>query len=161
MPDAAQVFQAVFECPVGWLGMRTQAGALVELGLFRERPPTAGSADAVTRQTAAALQRYFQTGMPGELPPLDLHGTEFQRRVWVELLRIPPGVTFTYGQLAARLDTHPRAIGGACRANPVIILVPCHRVVASGGDGGYAGHRAGPWLDTKRWLIAHERETPP
>jgi methylated-DNA-[protein]-cysteine S-methyltransferase len=83
-------------------------------------------------------------------------GTPFQCRVWQALRDIPPGTTRTYGELARDLGTSPRAIGGACRANPCLIAVPCHRVVARDGLGGFAGERGGKRLAVKRWLLRHE-----
>ncbi len=88
--------------------------------------------------------------------PLALQGSVFQRRVWQALAAIPVGTTCTYGALAKNLGTSSRAIGGACRANPVPVVVPCHRVVAAHGVGGYAGHTSGPVLDVKNWLLNHE-----
>ena len=72
--------------------------------------------------------------------------------------RIPAGKTLSYGVLAKKLDTSARAVGNACRANPVPIIVPCHRVVASNGMGGFMGKRSGSPLDLKHWLLAHERK---
>ena len=68
-----------------------------------------------------------------------------QQRVWRLLRAIPPGQTRTYGELAQALSTSPRAVGGACRANPIVLLIPCHRVVAVDGEGGFAGQREGTW----------------
>lgn len=86
--------------------------------------------------------------------PIDVDGTAFQRRVWGSLRRIRVGHTATYAEVAASIS-HPRAVravGTANGANPVWLVVPCHRVVTSGGDlGGYAGG-----LDRKRWLLSHE-----
>jgi methylated-DNA-[protein]-cysteine S-methyltransferase len=87
--------------------------------------------------------------------PLELHGTEWQRRVWDVLLEIPFGETMTYGEVAGRAGRlgAARAVGSAVGRNPVAIVVPCHRVVAAGGAlGGFSGG-----LDNKRWLLAHER----
>jgi len=88
--------------------------------------------------------------------PLTLQGSVFQRRVWQALATIPAGKTFTYGALAKKLGTSSRAIGGACRANPVPVVIPCHRVVAAHGIGGYAGHTSGEVLGIKNWLLDHE-----
>lgn len=85
---------------------------------------------------------------------LDLQGTPFQRSVWAELLRIPAGATRSYGEIAKRIKrpTAFRAVAQACGANPVAIVVPCHRVVSSDGSlGGYSGG-----LDRKRLLLANE-----
>lgn len=90
--------------------------------------------------------------------PLKAQGTLFQRRVWAEISRIPSGQTATYGELAKKLQSAPRAVGQACGANPLPVLVPCHRIVALGGGlGGFSHQRDGFLLEVKRWLLAHER----
>ena len=104
----------------------------------------------------AALVRYFRDGRAGLDLPLAPAGTPFQHRVWQALRAIPPGSTRTYGELARELGTSARAIGGACRANPCLIAVPCHRVVARDSLGGFAGERGGKRLAVKRWLLRHE-----
>jgi methylated-DNA-[protein]-cysteine S-methyltransferase len=86
--------------------------------------------------------------------PLDLKATAFQLRVWEELRKIPWGATISYGEMARRVGRPqgPRAVGQAIGANPVAIIIPCHRVIAAHGKlGGYGGG-----LDRKRWLLAHE-----
>jgi methylated-DNA-[protein]-cysteine S-methyltransferase len=105
------------------------------------------------------LRDYFAGTLSVFTLPLDLRGTEFQLRVWQKLREIPYGETITYGELAERL-TQPgaqRAVGLANGANPVPIVVPCHRVIAAGGRlGGFGGG-----LDAKRRLLALEcRELP-
>jgi methylated-DNA-[protein]-cysteine S-methyltransferase len=83
-------------------------------------------------------------------------GSAFQQRVWQLIAAIPPGRVRTYGSLADSLGSSARAVGNACRANPVPLRVPCHRVVAAKGLGGFAGDRSGRLLDIKRWLLDHE-----
>jgi methylated-DNA-[protein]-cysteine S-methyltransferase len=109
------------------------------------------------RRAAAALTRYFE-GDPSALTDLPVApaGTPFQRRVWTRMSAIPAGAVLSYGAFARELGTSARAIGGACRANPIPIVIPCHRVVAAHGLGGYSGERGGDWLAKKRWLLAHE-----
>ena len=122
--------------------------------LFERPAALAGAPDGghpLIREAAHQLAHYFaRTRRVFELP-LDLRGTAFQVEVWKALLRIPYGETRSYGQLALDLG-HPgaeRAIGAANRANPVSIIVPCHRVVAAGGSlGGYGGG-----LDRKKFLL--------
>ena len=115
-----------------------------------------GADDPVIRQTRAWLAAYFAGESGGlTLPPLDMRGAEFQRRVWTALLDIPIGTTTSYGAIARRLGNADasRAVGLANGANPVPIIVPCHRVIgASGALTGYGGG-----LDRKTWLLAHER----
>ena len=101
------------------------------------------------------LEKYFAgeavTGLPEHFT---LQGTEFQRRVWAELMAIPYGRTVTYGDLAAQLGSAARAVGGAVGANPVPILVPCHRVM--GQKGKMTGFSAPGGIETKTWLLRHE-----
>lgn len=114
------------------------------------------NASPLPASIGAALERYFRDGRAGLDLPLAPAGTPFQHRVWQALRAIPPGSTRTYGELARKLGTSARAIGGACRANPCLIAVPCHRVVARDGLGGFAGERGGKRLAVKRWLLRHE-----
>jgi methylated-DNA-[protein]-cysteine S-methyltransferase len=99
---------------------------------------------------------YFDN--PGCSPEIDvqLSGTVFQRKVWRALRRIPAGKVMTYGALAERLQTSARAVGNACRKNPIPIVVPCHRVVARHGPGGFAGDRQGRLVRVKQWLLQAE-----
>jgi len=83
-------------------------------------------------------------------------GTPFQREVWRLIAAIPAGTTRTYAEIAAELGSAPRAVGGACRANPYPLLVPCHRVVSKAGLGGFAGDTSGRLVAFKRRLLAHE-----
>lgn len=102
------------------------------------------------------LRGYF--GDPLFYIPL-LHpfrGTPFQRRVWQALQQIPPGEVRRYGDLAKQLASSPRAVAAACRANPLLILIPCHRVVSAKGLGGYMGKTEGPAVAIKQWLLHHE-----
>lgn len=111
------------------------------------------------QQTHAALQTALTTAprraTRPPLPPLDLsQGTKFRLRVWPELLRIPRGETRSYGEIADELGKRraARAVGGACGANPIPVLIPCHRVLAAnGGLGGFSGG-----LEWKRRLLALE-----
>ncbi len=111
---------------------------------------------AVIARTRAWLADYF-AGAGADVTdlPLDMRGGGFERRVWSELLTIPPGSTTSYGAIAKSLGDvgASRAVGAANGANPVAIIVPCHRVIgASGSLTGYGGG-----LDRKTWLIDHER----
>jgi methylated-DNA-[protein]-cysteine S-methyltransferase len=104
---------------------------------------------------SAALRRYFD----GELTALDgvdveMNGTPFQKSVWAALRKVRPGKTATYSEIARRIGTPAaiRAVGAANGANPVAVIVPCHRVI--GADGTLTGYGGG--LERKRWLLAHE-----
>ncbi|MDO8607566.1 MAG: methylated-DNA--[protein]-cysteine S-methyltransferase [Phaeospirillum sp.] len=100
------------------------------------------------------LEEYFEGKRQIFDLPLAPHGTAFQRKVWAELEKIPFGATLTYGQLAERLGTAPRALGGACGRNPIPVIIPCHRVLAAnGGLGGYSGIDG---IETKEILLRLE-----
>jgi O-6-methylguanine DNA methyltransferase len=107
------------------------------------------------RLTEAALKSALTGGRVKKLPPLDWTGkTEFQQAVWREMLKITPGKTRSYGEIAAQIGRPKavRAVGGACGANPIPVLVPCHRILAADRKiGGYSGG-----LDRKRWLLKIE-----
>ncbi len=106
--------------------------------------------------TARALHPLLRGARPGALPPLDTgHATVFQRRVWAQLSAIACGQTRSYGQVARAIGRPlaARAVGAACGANPIPLLVPCHRVIA--GDGSLGGFSGG--LEWKRRLLALER----
>ena len=102
------------------------------------------------------LQNYFSAATPITSDALKPEGTAFQKSVWIELCKIPFGETRTYGEIAQKLNSSARAVGNACRKNPIAIIVPCHRVVSASGIGGYAGRTEGKQLDIKRWLLNHE-----
>ena len=102
------------------------------------------------------LQHYFNGRKRVFDLPLELQGTPFQLKVWQALQAIPYGETRSYGQLAQQLGSSARAVGNACRANPVPLVVPCHRVVAVSGLGGFGGETRGRNIDVKRWLLQHE-----
>jgi len=107
----------------------------------------------------AELEQYFSSAKSFSAIPLSPKGTDFQKSVWAELSKIPLGETRTYGQIAKSLNSSPRAVGNACRRNPVQIIIPCHRVISANGIGGYVGEMAGKQLDIKRWLLKHEGVT--
>ncbi|RMG28843.1 MAG: methylated-DNA--[protein]-cysteine S-methyltransferase [Gammaproteobacteria bacterium] len=141
------------DSPVGGLELTVEGEWLLSLEIL----PVPGPPGVPEHPAAAALQAWFRDPRWVVLPPLAPAPTPFQARVRSALLAIPCGETRTYGALARALGTSPRALGQACRANPVPILVPCHRVVAAGGVGGYAGATGGWHLRVKRRLLALEK----
>jgi methylated-DNA-[protein]-cysteine S-methyltransferase len=152
----AAEYQAVCRTPIGWVAIAASENAVVEARILEHRPVLKSERNALADQACEALENWLAGGNWPHFTALAPEGTDFQRRVWDALLRIPPGQTRTYGELAKELDSSPRAVGGACRSNPIPLLIPCHRVVAANGDGGFAGHTRGRWMDIKRWLINHE-----
>ncbi len=131
-------------------------------------PVLSDKEDVFAEQIKHQLRDYFA---PQKMPDkafslkLDWHqGTMFQQKVWRALLKIPYGEVVTYGVLAKQLDSCAQAIGNACRHNRFPLIVPCHRVVAARGIGGYAGDTVEKqkgdihFLQVKQWLLAHERK---
>jgi methylated-DNA-[protein]-cysteine S-methyltransferase len=106
-------------------------------------------------RTKAALDAYFDgtANLPGDLP-LAPHGTPYRQKVWNALRQIPPGETRSYTDIARIAGGSPRSVGGANAVNPIPILIPCHRVLATTGIGGYSG---GEGLATKRILLSLEQ----
>ncbi len=113
--------------------------------------------DVRTRALAGELDAYWDN--PSHLFdfPVKPQGTLFQLRVWRALSHIPTGQPTTYGALAKQLGTAARAVGQACGSNPLPILIPCHRVVAANGLGGFMHASAGAPLNVKTWLLNHEK----
>lgn len=155
---SAALFSAIVEAPFGAIGIRTQAGVVREFvylpPAFDERAPT----DPIAAQAAVQVARYLREPDFRFDLPLAEAGTAFQRKVWQVISSIPRGSVLTYGQVARQIRTAPRAVGQACGANWFPLIIPCHRVTASGGLGGFSNHddETGFHLGVKRWLLAHE-----
>ena len=148
-----------FESPVGRLVLECDGDVLIGIWLpseTRHRRRPVDDVPPVLKEAATQLDEYFTGERRTFDVPMELDGTDFQREVWSELTRIPYGETISYGELARRVGrpSAPRAVGQANGRNPVPIIVPCHRVVASNGIGGYGGG-----LKLKRDLLAIEGVT--
>ena len=153
------LYQAVIPSPipgVAYLGIQVHAGKLRALDfLGRSHVPFVEEESAV-EHAVSLLQQYLSRVPLEDGLPLQPGGTAFQQRVWQRLRRIPAGEVMRYGELARELDSSARAVAAACRANPIPILIPCHRVIAAKGLGGYMGETAGEALAIKQWLLQHE-----
>lgn len=146
----------ILDTPVGKIIVHSGDNKLLSIRIGSDKKTAGTGGSEVFRLLSSELKAYFKDKGFRFSVPYDLQGTAFQRRVWQALTHIPAGKTKTYGQLARDLNSSPRAIGNACRANPLPIIIPCHRVVAKRGIGGYDGETAGTRLDIKRWLLRHE-----
>lgn len=157
--------QLHFQSPLGWLVLQASKQGIHTLDFAVQAPTNIQPAQTPLLQAASqALAAYFGSH-PGSgrnrnpftgLPLLPLPGTPFQQAVWAFLSTIPLGETRSYGEVAHALASSPRAVGQACRRNPLPILIPCHRVVARSGMGGYSGATEGPEMQRKEWLLHHE-----
>jgi methylated-DNA-[protein]-cysteine S-methyltransferase len=152
-------YDAILSAPMCRLGACFSGEALTRLDFLPRDTPVTCPPDTRASHLGRELDAYWDN--PGH--PFDLlfvpSGTPFQLRVWHALMRIPRSRPVTYGALAQRLGTAARAVGQACGANPLPIVIPCHRVVAAHGLGGFMHASAGAPLEVKTWLLAHERRT--
>ncbi len=150
--------RAVIRTPVGALALEAE-GAEVTGVRFARGERSAPPAGGVLAEAAGQVEEYFRgTRREFRLPVRRPSGaTPFQNRVWDALLAIPFGETRTYGQIARQLGTSARAVGGACGRNALPIVIPCHRVVARSGLGGFSGDwETGLAVEVKQALLAHE-----
>jgi methylated-DNA-[protein]-cysteine S-methyltransferase len=147
------------DTPVGRIVLESDGDVLVGIWLPTESRAALGyghDAPPVLKDTVTQLEEYFARERTEFDIPMELDGTAFQQEVWSELSRIPYGETISYGELARRVGRPkgPRAVGQANGKNPIPIIVPCHRVLAGNGIGGYGGG-----LPMKRALLAVEGVT--
>jgi methylated-DNA-[protein]-cysteine S-methyltransferase len=149
-------YQAVIATPLGRIGILMAGEAASALDYLPADAPEQPPVDEATRRVVEQLEAYFRDPRSRFTAPLAPAKTAFQQRVRAALQDIPPGTVLTYAALARQLDSAARAVGGACRNNPLPILIPCHRVVGQQGLGGYAGAMTGDPLAIKRWLLRHE-----
>jgi methylated-DNA-[protein]-cysteine S-methyltransferase len=137
------------DTPIGRLTVTAEDGAVVALewgGDFRDE-------EALLIEVERQLAAYFAGEVRAFDLPLAPAGSAHERAVFDVMIAIPYGTTLTYGEVAARTGSVARAVGQACGANPIPVIIPCHRVLAANGLGGYSGRGGG---ETKRRLLAHE-----
>jgi methylated-DNA-[protein]-cysteine S-methyltransferase len=151
--ETARTVQFVVESPVGALVLNEADGALAAITWRRADANADSTVSPLLATAARQLDEYFAGWRRSFELPLAPKGSPFQQRVWAEMCRIPFGATARYGDLARALGTAAQPIGQACGANPIPIVIPCHRIVAAGGLGGFSG---GAGLTSKRFLLRHE-----
>lgn len=155
------MISTVHESPVGPLTLASDGSALVQLAFENARHPQPvypQGEDRILDQARRELDAYFAGKRRAFTVPVAPRGTPFQERVWAELLKIPFGVTRSYGALAAAIGAPAasRAVGLANGRNPIAIIVPCHRVI--GANGSLTGYGGG--MDRKRFLLDLEQGAP-
>ncbi|MFN3544113.1 MAG: methylated-DNA--[protein]-cysteine S-methyltransferase [Thiobacillus sp.] len=150
-------YDAILDAPPCQLGVVFTGDALTRLDFLPADTPPVGNDDVRVRRLRTELDAYWRDPRHVFDLPFEPAGTPFQLRVWRALMSIPPGHPSTYGTLAKQLGTAARAVGQACGANPLPILIPCHRVLAVNGLGGFMHTSVGMPLDVKTWLLAHEQ----
>ena len=156
LPAELDYFDAKLPTPFAVLGIRTAGELLTGIEYLPRGVATLAPVNKFAAKVCNQLERYLDNPEFRFDLPFEFRGTEFQRRVWRAIGAIPCGKTLTYLEVARQIDSAPRPVGGACGANRLPLVIPCHRVVASGGIGGFMHARGGAPIAIKQWLLRHE-----
>lgn len=154
------VYDTVLATPFRRIGLRFNNESLAAVDFLDAEEEEVTSLEIPVLQAVAEIKQYCHSADHQMNIALHLEGTDFQKRVWQAIAGIPRGEVRSYGQLAEQLKSSARAVGNACAANPVPVVIPCHRVVASDNLGGYCGEtfEKSPrgLMRVKAWLLLHE-----
>jgi len=150
------VYDVVIDFPKFKVGVKTRDERVVEIKYLPLSAQTFAAKTPLGERAAKQLERYRDDPDATFDLPLLIEGSELQRGVWDAMCAIPRGRTRTYGELARELGADARAIGQCCGDNKLPIVIPCHRVVAADGIGGFGHATGGYLLEAKRWLLMHE-----
>ncbi|MEO7494159.1 MAG: methylated-DNA--[protein]-cysteine S-methyltransferase [Massilia sp.] len=159
--QGSELFSAIVGAPFGAIGIRTELARVRELVYLPPHFAEKDATDAVAALAAEQVARYLADADFVFTLPLAELGSAYQHKVWSAISAIPRGTVRTYGQVAKHIGSAPRAVGQACGANWFPLVIPCHRVTAAGGLGGFSNHddENGFHLSVKRWLLKHEGVT--
>ncbi len=149
-------WDAIVEFPVMKVGVSTRSDRVVEICYLPSSTAVIAPRNPLAERAVRQLERYRADADATFDLPLLVEGSPLQRAVWEAMCSIPRGQTRTYGNLAQQLGAEARAIGQACGDNRLPIVIPCHRVVAANGIGGFAHATEGFLIEVKRWLLRHE-----
>jgi methylated-DNA-[protein]-cysteine S-methyltransferase len=155
MKHSAKQYDAIFATGIATIGIQLDGTKLAKVDYLKRRKnkqPKTKPAESIQNK----IERYLGSKTKDLKIEVLLDVSPFQGRVLTQLMQIPYGETRTYGEIAKKLNTSPRAVGNACRHNPIPIIIPCHRVIAANGIGGYDGATAGATLDIKHRLLQLE-----
>lgn len=151
-----ETFHARYPAPFAVLGIRTIGERVTDIEYLPRGSATLDPLNALAARACRQIERYLEDPDFVFDLPFEYCGTAFQCRVWRQISAIPRGRTLTYNDVAKALKTAPRPVGGACGANRLPILIPCHRVLGANGIGGFMRGRGADALEIKRWLLRHE-----
>jgi methylated-DNA-[protein]-cysteine S-methyltransferase len=157
MKASEQQYATIFTTDIATIGLQFDGSKLTKIDYFTEKSNKAATSK-LAESVRDKIKKYLdpQLNIKSIKVDLLLNVTPFQEKVLQQLQDIPYGETKTYGEIAKKLNTSPRAVGNACRNNPVPIIIPCHRVVAANGIGGYDGATKGTLLAIKYQLLKRE-----
>lgn len=154
--ESAARFDALHRTPFAVLGISTDGNSLTGIDYLPADVKTREAENALAREVVRQVECYLADPTFRFDLPLKIDGSEFRKRVWEVMRTIPAGKTLTYGDVAKRLDSAARAVGGACGDNRIPLIIPCHRIVAQNGIGGFMHTTGKRELNIKRWLLTHE-----
>ena len=149
-------YQAVISSPFASLGLKLEQQSLSGLDFIFEDISQPFFKNEMAESIAEQIGHYFSNPQYQFDISLSPDGTEFQKSVWKQMQTIPCGYSRTYSEVAGSLKSGARAVGNACRKNPIPLIIPCHRIVAKNGLGGFAGETSGQLIEVKQWLLNHE-----
>ena len=149
-------YQAVIPSPFATLGLRLENQSISGLDFIFDDISQPIFHSETAESIAEQLGFYLDNSRYRFNLNISPVGTSFQKSVWQQMQAIPSGSCLTYGEVAESLQSGPRAVGNACRKNPIPLIIPCHRIVAKNGLGGFAGATTGQLAEVKRWLLKHE-----
>ena len=149
-------YAAKFPAPFAVLGIRTSGGLLTGIEYLPRGVATFDPVNPLAAKVCRQIGRYLDDPEFCFDLPFEYRGTDFQQRVWRAISAIAGGTTLTYRDVARQIKSAPRPVGGACGANRIPLVIPCHRVVGSGGIGGFMNARGGQPIEIKKWLLRHE-----
>ena len=151
-----EAFHAKIATPFAVLGIRTVGEVVTDIAYLPRGAATLAPLNTLAERACRQIDRYVDDPHYRFTLPFEYRGTDFQCRVWQAISEISSGKSNTYKELAQRLHSAPRPVGGACGKNRLPLLIPCHRVLASNGIGGFMHARGGEPINIKTWLLRHE-----
>ena len=150
------MYDVTVEFPKFKVGIATRDGVVTEIKYLPLSFSSVGETNLLAQRAARQLEAYRKDANSTFDLPVVIEGSPLQKAVWEKMCAIPRGKTRTYGDLARELGTDPREIGQACGDNRLPLVIPCHRIVAADGIGGFAHATSGYLVEAKRWLLMHE-----
>jgi methylated-DNA-[protein]-cysteine S-methyltransferase len=150
------VYDVTVDFPKFKVGVATRDGVVAGLKYLPSSFSAVSPTGSIAERAAQQLEAYRRDANSRFDLPVVIEGTELQKAVWRAMCAIPRGKTRTYGDLARELGADPRDIGQCCGDNRLPLVIPCHRIVAADGIGGFAHATSGYLVEAKRWLLMHE-----
>jgi len=150
-----RIRRGFLETPIGLLQVSESRGAIIDVRFAGGRLRVVSNSSPELEKCLGQLREYFAGQRKSFHLNLEPNGTDFEKQVWSEVLKVPFGETSSYGAIASTLGREgaARAVGGANGKNPIVVIIPCHRVLGCGGD--LVGYGGGLWR--KKWLLGHEQ----